>query len=230
MNYRSCSVATAAVLCLFGTLNSSMGAEDPYATMLKRHYPHGIHKLRTNTNDTSIVWQSETLDNGKVTRSTQEYHSLNDFTTALLARALHKKAYIEIAGMWEHTSAPDTDGKLNEALLRVLRDNGYEEAGYANLKKHYGPNGNNFVDAIRDDGKILWTSSVIDDDRLIRRTRRFNSVDEFKKAFLNAKLHKTAAISVHLRPVKFEGAYARAEAILDFLRQNGYDKAGGASN
>ena len=125
------------------------GAEDGYAGLLKTHYPHGVHKLRADTNDSSIVWQSETLDNNQVRRETLTLATLNDFSSNLVTRALDKSAYIEIAGMWDHASAPDTDEKRNEALLKTLRDMGYEEAHFANLRRHYGPEGHHFIDTIR---------------------------------------------------------------------------------
>jgi len=97
------------------------------------------------------VWQSETLDNNQVKRETQTFPMVDDFSSNLVTRALDKSAYIEIAGMWDHASAPDTDAKRNEGLLKAIRDKGYEEAGFANLKKYYGPEGHHFIDTIRAD-------------------------------------------------------------------------------
>lgn len=243
MNKPPILVFAVLAVCMLGNLYSLLNAKDAIAKakkveqktdfraeMLKRHYPHGIHKLRTNKNDASIIWRSETLSDGEVIRLTQTYASPNDLKTALRTKALHKKAYIEIAGMWDHDSAPDTDERNNEAVLRVLREKGYEEARYANLKKYYGPHGHHFIDAIRADGKILWTSSTIQMKRVIHTKRELASLEEFKKIFLAAKVGKTAQIEVHLRPVKFEGAYARAAASLKFIRQEGYERAGEISN
>ena len=229
---------TAIGIALLGVCGVAWAADNPagtdvddsYAGMLRTHYPQGIHKLRTSTNDDSIVWYSETLDGSRVKRETQTYPTLNAFSTRLVTRALGKTAYIEIAGMWDHASAPDTDEKKNEALLRMLRDRGCEEAHFANLKRHYGPEGHHFIDTIRVDGKIAWTSSVIQGDRIIVTRRECASLEEFKAGFLAEKVGKATSIEVHCRPVKIEGATARSTAILEFLHQNGYDKAGGISN
>jgi hypothetical protein len=230
MNHRSVFIATVSAFCLFGGLCACLGAEDAYAGLLKTHYPHGVHKLRTNTNDSSIVWQSETLDNNQVRRETQTFPTLNDFRSNLVTRVLDKSAYIEIAGMWDHASAPDTDEKRNEALLKTLRDLGYEEAHFASLKRHYGPEGHHFIDTIRADGKIVWTSSVIQGNRKVVTKREYASLKEFEAGFLAEKVGKETAIEVHCRAVKIEGATARSMAIVEFLHQKGYDKAGGISN
>lgn len=214
--------------CLLGAIASPASAKDPYAELLKRHYPHGIFKLRTTAS--SIEWKSETLENGKVQRGTETFHSIDEFQTALVALKLHKNAYIQIAGIWDHDAAPDTDEKMNEAVLQVLRAKGYQEAGYANLKKYYGPDGHHFVDAIRADGTILWTSSTIRADRVVSTRLTVASLDEFKQAFTDANIGKAAAIEVHLRAVKDQAAYARAEAVLKFLQQQGYKKAGAVSD
>jgi hypothetical protein len=230
MNHRFDFIAAVSAVCLFGALCACPAAEDAYAGLLKTHYPYGVHKLRTQTNDASIVWQSETLDNNQVKRETQTFSTLNDFRSNLVIKALDKSAYIEIAGMWDHASAPDTDAKQNEALLKTLRDLGYEEAHFANLKRHYGPEGHHFIDTNRADGKIAWTSSVIQGNRKVVTKREYASLEDFKAGFLAAKLGKATSIEVHCRPVKIEGATARSTAIVEFLHQQGYDKAGGISN
>jgi hypothetical protein len=55
-------------------------------------------------------------------------------------------------------------------------------------------------------------------------------VEEFKKAFSDAGIDKQAEISVHVRAVKFEGATARANAILEHLKAEGYKSVAGVSN
>ncbi len=199
---------------------------DGRARMIKRLYPHGIHKLRTNKKDASIVWQSETLGDDEVVRSTKKYSSLDEFKMALQERALHKEAYIEIIGMWTPSFPTDTDKQTNEAVLRLLRDEGYEEARFANLKKYYSPHGHHFINALRADGKIRWTSSTIAMGRVMYTSREFTSLDAFKTAFLNAKLDKSTRIEVHGRRTTVEAAIVRSAAILEFLSNEGYEKAG----
>lgn len=228
MNHRVVSIVAVSAAVLFGQFLPSLHAAD--VEFLQRCYPHGIHHLRTNTNDDTIVWQSETIDKNQVKRETNTYPELNDVKSNLVTRALDKSAYIEIAGMWDHASAPDTDEKRNEALLKTLRDLGYEEAHFASLKRHYGPEGHHFIDAICADGQIVWTSSVIQGNRKVVTKREYASLKEFEAGFLAEKVGKETAIEVHCRAVKIERATARSMAIVEFLHQKGYDKAGGMSN
>ena len=202
----------------------------PEADMYRTHYPHGVHKLRTDKAGDKIVWDSTTLAGNDVKRETLTLVNLDEFKAEFAKRGLDKAAYIEIAGVWDHAAEPATNAQQNEALLKFIRANGYEEAGYANLKKYYRASGHHFIDPIRADGRITWRSSEIKGDRIERLKREFASVDEFKNAFLEAKLDKQTAIEVHARAVKFEGATARAQAIIEFLRGEGYAAAGGVSN
>lgn len=200
------------------------------AELMKKHYPHGIHKLKTDKASDSITWASETLDNDSVKRETLNFVTLDEFKVAFLKARLHKAAYIEIAGVWEQSVFAKTNPRQNEALLGFIRANGYEESGYASLKKYYRPSGHHFVDAIRSEGTVLWSSSQIKGDRIIKQKREFASVEEFKKAFSDAGIDKQAEIDVHVRAVKFEGATARTNAILEYLKAEGYKSVGGVSN
>jgi hypothetical protein len=104
-----------------------------------------------------------------------------------------------------------------------------DEEEVARLHRYY-PHGFHFVDTIRPDGKIVWTTKEVVQDKVKAETHEFASLDEFKKAFTKAKVNKKASVEVHLRDSKLEGAYERAEAILKFLRAEGYEKAGPVSN
>lgn len=220
------------ILTIMGIIVAGIGwvFGSPEADMLRAHYPHGVHKLQTDKGSEKITWDSEVLAGDGVKRETLTFANLDEFQAAFLKANLNQAAYIEIAGMWNHAEYPKTSETQNEALLRFLRGKGYQEAHYTNLKKYYNANGHHFVDAIRDDGKILWSSSRIEGDRVIGQKREFASVEEFKKAFREAKLDKQTQIEVHARSVKYEGATARALAILEFLRAEGFVSAGPVSD
>ena len=118
-----------------------------------------------------IVWDSTTLAGDEVKRETLTFANLDEFKAEFAKRELNKAAYIEIAGVWDHAAEPANNAQQNEALLKFIRANGYEEAGYANLKKYYRATGHLFIDPIRADGKITWSSSRIKGDRIERLQR-----------------------------------------------------------
>ncbi len=102
----------------------------------------------------------------------------------------------------------------------------------ARFEKFY-PHGFHFVDAIRYDDKILWNSKEIKDRKFVLKAQLFKTVDEFQREFLKARADKRASIDVRLPAVNPEllgEAYKRGRTILEFLRDKGYDKAGGVSN
>jgi len=55
-------------------------------------------------------------------------------------------------------------------------------------------------------------------------------LEDFKTEFPKANVNKEASIEVHVRFTTIEGATKRAEAILQFLNEEGYKKAGSVSN
>ena len=77
----------------------------PEADMLRAHYPHGVHKLRTDKAGEKITWDSEVQAGGDVKRETRTFANLDAFKAAFTNQALNKAAYIEIAGMWHDKPA-----------------------------------------------------------------------------------------------------------------------------
>lgn len=199
----------------------------PQLDMIRRRYPHGIHKLKAVKPNGAIVWKSDVALGKQVIVTTCEFDDFAGFRERFLAARLHKDAYLQIEGLWSPKNG--TDSEVAEQLLKALRDNGYEEASFKNLKR-YHPRGHHFVDAIRSDGKIVWTSQQIDKNRIKRETREFGSLDEFKRSFVAHVMDKQTDVEVHIRTVKFEGAFETAQAILKFLNDAGFKSAGGVSN
>jgi len=203
---------------------------DRHAEFLKAHYPHGIHELKTNSAKETITWDSQMLENDSVKRDTQTFKTHEDFKTAFVKMKLHTNAYSDISGMWDAAPKKEVHAEQNEALLKFIREQGYQESGFANLKKYYSPLGNHFIDPARADGNIRWTSQQIVGDRILRRDRLFASVEEFTKAFQEAKLDKQASISVHTPALKSKARRATGQTIVTFLKEAGYVKAGGVAN
>lgn len=117
-----------------------------------------------------------------------------------------------------------------EFLSMVLKANdAAEKQEIARLNRHY-PHGFHFVDTLRADGKILWITKEVVEGKVKSQRREIGSLDEFKKEFRKANVDKEASIEVHVRFVRIEGATERAEAILRFLKEEGYQKAGAVSN
>lgn len=104
-----------------------------------------------------------------------------------------------------------------------------EKQEIARLNRYY-PHGFRFVDTLRADGKILWITKEVVEGKVKSQRREIASLDEFKKEFRKANVNKEASIEVHVRFVRIEGASERAEAILQFLKGEGYQKAGAVSN
>ena len=222
-------VGALAAVALF-VIGTGLTFASPGADLYRAHYPHGVHKLRTDKASEKITWDSTTLAGNDVKNEKRAFANLDEFQAEFAKRGLNKAAYIEIAGVWDHAEEPATNPQQNEALLKFLRANGYEEASFASLKKYYGATGHHFIDPIRADGKITWGSSRIKGDRVVRVQREFASVDEFKNAFREANVDKQAEIEVHARSVTFEGATKRAVEILEFLHGEEYTAAGPVSN
>jgi len=86
------------------------------------------------------------------------------------------------------------------------------------------------IDTLRRDGKILWKSKQVVDGKVKSREKLFDTPADFQKAVKASKIGKRADFDVHLREIASKESYARAEAILKFLRESGYERAGGISN
>lgn len=101
--------------------------------------------------------------------------------------------------------------------------------------RRYTPHGHHYIDTALAGGVVKWTSREIVMWKVQRRSREFTSVDEFQAAFRKASPPKNAEIAVHhpaLNREVEEGrqSHERAEAILTFLAENGYENAGVVAN
>jgi hypothetical protein len=108
-------------------------------------------------------------------------------------------------------------------------DDAAEKKEIDRLNRYY-PNGFHFVDTLRADGKILWITKEVVGGKVKAQRREIASLKDFKKEFRKANVNKEASIEVHVRFIRIEGATERAEAILQFLKAEGYKKAGAVSN
>jgi arylformamidase len=115
-------------------------------------------------------------------------------------------------------------------LSAVLKAQDAAEKQEVSRLNQFYPNGFHFVDTLRADGKILWISKEVVGGKVKAQRLEIASLDEFKKEFRKANVNKEASIEVHVRFIRIEGATERAEAILQFLKAEGYKKAGAVSN
>jgi hypothetical protein len=109
-----------------------------------------------------------------------------------------------------------------------------DSEGYENLRR-YHPDGHHFIDAIRRDGKITWTSQETFFGRVRKSSREFDSLDSFRMAFEKAKVTREADIDVHFRALNLEKEegrkmHDRAQALLEFFKERGYPNAGSVSD
>src|SRR5579864_4026223 len=98
-----------------------------------------------------------------------------------------------------------------------------DSADVARMKKYY-PHGFNFVDTMRADGKIVWTSKAVVNDKVEERQWEFATLEDFQRALLKETIAKEAAFEVHRRRLNPKlawgpGAFARAQQIIDWLKE-----------
>ena len=121
-------------------------------------------------------------------------------------------------------SQPDGEKKAEQGA-----DDPAEKKEIARLSSTF-PHGYHYVDTLRADGKILWITKEVVGGRVMAQRQEIATLEDFKKAFRKANVNKEAAIDVHVRFIRIEGATERAEAIVQFLKAEGYKKAGGVSD
>jgi len=101
--------------------------------------------------------------------------------------------------------------------------------------KRYTPYGHHFIDTINTEGTVKWTSREAGLWGLKERRREFGSVEEFEAAFLKAEVDRRAAVEVHSPALRLDvpegrAAHERAETILAFLAEHGYENSGPISD
>ena len=121
-------------------------------------------------------------------------------------------------------AAADKDARLADKEVAVEAD-----PEVARLQKFY-PHGFNFVDTIREDGQIRWSSQQVVAGKVVAREWTVETLEMFQALVQAEKPDKRAAFEVHVRSVKWPGATERAAAILQWLRDQGYTKAGPISD
>jgi hypothetical protein len=97
--------------------------------------------------------------------------------------------------------------------------------------RRYTPHGSHFIDTALTGGSVTWRSREIGLWKVQKKTRKFPSTAEFKAAFQRVSPHPDTTISVHhpaLKLTEEEGrqSHDRAEEILKFLADRGYQRAG----
>jgi len=179
--------------------------------------------------DEGITLDRRSLEEGEARQQVRRFDTVAAFLAAFDELEVHRDASIEIRGIWDREAA-EIDREAAEAILEKLRQRGYEESAFRNLKRYYGPAGNHFVEPYGADGAITWRSSVIVDRRIERRVRSFESIAAFERGFFAAEIPTEAEIEVHAPLLKDPAETAKSQRILRFLATHGYAEAGPISN
>lgn len=102
------------------------------------------------------------------------------------------------------------------------------------LRRH-SPDGHHFINTALTGGKVEWDSREVRIWYVRKRSREFQTLNEFKGVFLRESPDKQATISIHHPALKLdtrEGkeSHERTEAIHAFLVENDYENAGFVSD